>query len=645
VISRTADREGRSRWLWLVFVLVWIPVASRSADAPQVKTGALVRIAAQVNGQVQSGTGFVTPSGDVFTAYHVVFGASHIDIYQEGSSGLDEIEVVAVRPDADLAILRANGLKPGSFYKTEKDPPGLPGSPVYVHGHPLGFENQLLTGHLTQASYMLSERWLDRRGQKLFDVRGIKLIPVDITSEAGVSGSPVVDENGIAFGVFSGSLQAGGAGYSWAIPLLYADQAQMQAIHKAPANIAKWPPFTYLRPGLTLLRSLKTDSQMAGNSLRCSQMIDDYTAAWERVVGAATALQFKMNYVQPQIEAALDPANTADAASTLRTLKFAWGTIAPAMKTFVDAQEKGDGAEGQIAAACASQMLRKSLLPSPLLASRGNILFAKSVNDRFLYVSKGVEQVVAQHAELTKEGNDIRKRIFDLAANSDASNDEGKVRAYRTVWRIVTDYLKGTLSEDQADFVAKGAHYFRMVPEILELAELHEWENELPSYTYRDPAGFVVSLPDGWLVLDNDLREAASITPQLVPDYVQFVQLDVNRQIALLATGEMSWQTAGTPKLPQSESEQRTDLEKRWQLFQSRDEFSASNANYGKRRIAEDVIAEMTGDGQAGALQLRAYSATRIRKQGVLALNCALLVPTLDYKVCSQIMDRTETPH
>jgi len=129
------------------------------------------------------------------------------------------------------------------------------------------------------------------------------------------------------------------------------------------------------------------------------------------------------------------------------------------------------------------------------------------------------------------------------------------------------------------------------------------------------------------------------------PLVIEKASKGTNRQIALLAVGEMSWQAADTPGLLQSEAEQKADLEKRWQLFQTRDQFLASNAIYHQRRIGDDIVAEMTGDGAAGDRQLRAYSATRIRKRGVLALNCGLLVPTLDSKVCSEIIDRTETPN
>lgn len=637
-------KVGRRVYLPLFLVALCGLAGGRGDAAPQIDDHALVRITSYAGARVQTGTGFLISSGNVVTAYHVVLASQRIDI-ELGGKVYKDVEVVCVRPEADLALLHADGLPTSSFYRIKQGPTAQPGSPIYVHGHPLGFDNQLLVGHLTQSGFLLSENWVDRGGQGIFEAKGLRLVPIDITSEPGVSGAPVLDDQGVAFGVFSGSLQIGGAGYSWAVPLLYAEPAQMQPIHRRASAIAHWAPFPYLRSGLSLLRSLDTESELARLALRCRERIDAYATAWETQVGAATSLQLKLATLKPRLGTSLDPNSPQDPTTTLRTLKLGWSLASSNVQAFIDAQSKFDAAGGQMIAACVSQTAVHTLIPELPPGTRQNVLFDRAIGKQMLAAENGLNADIAQHKELDQAADAIRKELFEIGATADVSHEEGQIKAVRRFFGLIESLVTGLLSEEQADYIETGLRHLRAVPEILEAIELHQWEREFPTYTYHDSSGLLVTLPKGWLVLDHELREATGVTSQVVPEYVQFIQIGVSHDKLPLAFGEIAWQATDPTQSFASDTQRSEEADHRWHSLQVRDEFTAVNSKRSERQVGADVVQEITGDAQASGMPLRAYAATRFNRRGTASVNCMLLSTTVDYESCSQLMDALRLPH
>jgi hypothetical protein len=75
-------------------------------------------------GKTGTGIGFmINESGQILTCYHVIRGASELTVYQD-KAVYKELQVVAIAPDYDLAILQiANFPPPAPHLRLSKTPP------------------------------------------------------------------------------------------------------------------------------------------------------------------------------------------------------------------------------------------------------------------------------------------------------------------------------------------------------------------------------------------------------------------------------------------------------------------------------------------------------------------------------------------
>ena len=194
------------------------------ATANQAAVG--IVLAAFPDGTRVTGTGFGIRSdrikGLVLTTKHVVLGidgvpADTLDIVFEGSTRALHLEVVAVHPDVDIALLRtrARGAVPAVASLKWREPPVAVGDAVATIGYPLGFDLPMggeweQVGITATASPGSVTRVLPTLIQ--FDGFGVE----------GSSGSPVFDHNGSVVGLVYGG-QAGGRGrILYSVPIVYA---------------------------------------------------------------------------------------------------------------------------------------------------------------------------------------------------------------------------------------------------------------------------------------------------------------------------------------------------------------------------------------------------------------------------------------
>ncbi len=193
--------------LALLAALLCLPV--QAAGAPRAVLNAkdgVVRIFCEVDGDVYSGSGFLvanTSSGAmVVTNYHVVQGASEMELYYDGNGPVD-LEMVAVAEGQDLCLLRTQDALPGMAPLTLADKVEI-GEAVYALGYPGGsdvFSSDLaltkdkmaLTSGLVSA--LTSTDLLGDQSQ------AVQLIQTNADINHGNSGGPLLNEQGQVIGV------------------------------------------------------------------------------------------------------------------------------------------------------------------------------------------------------------------------------------------------------------------------------------------------------------------------------------------------------------------------------------------------------------------------------------------------------------
>ena len=193
--------------LALLAALLCLPV--QAAGAPRAVLNAkdgVVRIFCKVSGDVYSGSGFLvanTSSGAmVVTNYHVVQGASEMELYYDGNGPVD-LEMVAVAEGQDLCLLRTQDALPGMAPLTLADKVEI-GEAVYALGYPGGsdvFSSDLaltkdkmaLTSGLVSA--LTSTDLLGDQSQ------AVQLIQTNADINHGNSGGPLLNEQGQVIGV------------------------------------------------------------------------------------------------------------------------------------------------------------------------------------------------------------------------------------------------------------------------------------------------------------------------------------------------------------------------------------------------------------------------------------------------------------
>lgn len=186
--------------------------------AQQHDNDAIVYIySAKGSDKQEIGTGFfVDNAGDFVTAYHVIRGANHIDVYDDNndSSKYDHIQIIGYDALDDVALLSANAEPPAFLSVVDQVP--HQGMTFRAIGHPFGFKYQTLQAHTTQNGFADSLQLSDANGSGLYR-QSIKIIPLDMTMYNGMSGAPLINASGSVIGVLLGSINTGGS-LAWAVP-------------------------------------------------------------------------------------------------------------------------------------------------------------------------------------------------------------------------------------------------------------------------------------------------------------------------------------------------------------------------------------------------------------------------------------------
>jgi hypothetical protein len=616
---------------------------------PYVDKAALARITAYGNG-VETGTGFFISSGQIVTAYHVIYGANRIDVTVNGNL-YEDIEVVAVRPETDTALLRAPVSGQITYYRTSTSGPnGAAGSMVYVHGLPLGFENQLLVARLTQTDYLLSQQWINPQGHSLFDVMDLRLIPLDVTSEPGMSGAPVMDEQSNVFGVFSGSVRGGGRGYAWTVPISYVKLEDMQQIKKPASRILKWPKFVFLKPGLSLLQSLNQSSQAARVAGQCRSQIEEYSNAWVSQLGIGNHLSMKLLLIKPVIDDISNNITSYNSDTQLEKLEFHYEMLEPQLNEFKAAQLEFEKKTAKLITSCYSYSSFNSLFKEDIPATRENIIASKKFTDRVNALGLSMGRDRAANQPFMDKAMKMMSQVTNLAT-ARTSNTVESARSLVKIFNSLEMVQGQFLSQEQANIISRYIQNAAAWAELMEAFELHNWEREHQNYSYHDPSGLSLELSNGWVRFDTELRNSTLAPGNSLPEYIKFIKFGPIFDLSpARAFAEVYWKPSLWPLRPTDSSQ----LDVHWSAInadllslQQREEATFSNIQRYAKYVGTKLLLEITGDMNSPERSetYRIYVNYLVGINGTASIICSLLNNDLTYRDCTELVNSIRLPH
>ncbi len=218
---------------------------------------AVVGLYADRESGTEGGTGFfVTKNGHILTAYHIVYKSKYLKAIDSNGNAYNNLIVDFIAPDRDLVLLHVDETIHVPFYLPMSDRCPSINENLVIIGYPRGLPNQVISAKTSQNSFLSSYTFRTAKGKRLFN-QNIDLVPVVIPAAYyGMSGAPVIS-NGQAVGVFSGSLNEGGA-ISWAIPCKYYNE--LYKFGKKINEITQWPALTLMSENFNdLNRSYRVD--------------------------------------------------------------------------------------------------------------------------------------------------------------------------------------------------------------------------------------------------------------------------------------------------------------------------------------------------------------------------------------------------
>jgi len=171
------------------------PMAERSAGANRnAMVDRVLGSVVTVETEQASGSGFfVDGNGLILTNAHVVEGSSRIRI-RTRSDDIFLARVVQTVQDKDLALLRISTSGVPALPLGTSDA-GVVGIDVFAVGSPLGLQGTVTKGIVSAIRRM----------------NGLTLLQIDAPINAGNSGGPLVDENGVVLGINTSKLTGGSA--------------------------------------------------------------------------------------------------------------------------------------------------------------------------------------------------------------------------------------------------------------------------------------------------------------------------------------------------------------------------------------------------------------------------------------------------
>ena len=204
-----ADAQGTERLLSVTLPKTGSSQLS-SAELFKMAKKFTVEITAYGSDFVSTGTGFfLSKDGKIATNYHVIEGASRIEVLDCNNQTHPVKQVLAADPDMDLAVLKIDGTyTAAALNRKDYDT----GDKVYA----LGSSNGL--------TYTFSDGIISSRARVVEDYHpDMTYIQTTAPISHGNSGGPLIDETGKVVGINTW-MDTGGQNLNFAIPVFYLDE-------------------------------------------------------------------------------------------------------------------------------------------------------------------------------------------------------------------------------------------------------------------------------------------------------------------------------------------------------------------------------------------------------------------------------------
>ncbi len=633
-----------SRWLSTGLLLASLILAQGNLQAaPPLKEQAIVRIAATLHdGTVEQGTGFIaSQDGLVATAYHVIHGARKIDIFAGGKPH-ENVTVVAVRPLTDLALLRIPVQTAGTYYPLAASPSmGTPGDELYVQGMALGFPHQTLIGHRTQKGYLVSQLWTLGSKDSIFLSTNLRLLPIDITAEPGLSGGPVVDHSGNVVAVFSGSLRRG-RGYSWAIPVDYLSLKDMTLLNSRAGQIT-WGQFRFIRAGLNFLRALAVPGTQQLWQ-RCRMQANKLSSNWEEFYTTMVQLNVPLMLYKPVFESTRRNLTRKNAKQHKLRLKTAFNTILESLVKTEPPNQAFQKSLSGMPAICFGEAMLRSLPAGTTPATYRNLLTSMRFGRRVDEINTHFTAVESEYQVLERRLTPIMEKLLDHSARLDQNlSDYNLVLELIEFRNTIEDVAKQATSIEQLRIIGHLVNSGLESAEFLQRVAIQTWEGKHLKYDQME-RGFQATLTDGWLPFDTTLRQAVirpgASMPQSV-DAIYFGTIDdhLPRAIAKLSNKH----TNSTPSTNASASQlvpYWQELDRQMNAYALRERLLLRDRKKTRAKLHGDLVLEITAASQVKGKNITVYVGQRFHNRKVAQISCSVLRTNLDnHKLCWKLIE------
>jgi len=484
-----------------------VVMASAAASTRAGPDAGIVSVQAQLGIKGGQGTGFLaSSSGEVVTAYHVIFRAERIDLFWRGTQ-FKNVSIVRIRPDVDLAVLRIEDTLPAGMQplRLSEHAGGWPaGQSIQVIGHPRGLPLQRYDGTITQEGVLLSEQLRNNEGRPLFRQNGIRLIPTDVTIYNGLSGSPILLNNEV-IGVLSGSLDVG-RGISWGIPVDYL--RPMQEIGRRAGEMGQWPDFAMTADWSNVRTTYRLN---AGTQ----EVLDKYFDSVNQFALSDEDILTKLNKGRAALTLAIQlftpPPGTPDDADWWPGEigeQFIMNQLVPAVTQVQEAFSRNADNESKIRYALGLLLSKKKEqyagLPRTLTNLRA-IDDADAAETRILDCYKGLDEEQIQSVLGVTE---LLRNVRPVGELPSQEKEKSRLRPVLLEnWRVIDRML-----ETQTDFKAVEERNARLqryldIGELFEQMFFHELDLANDATSYNSSLGYTITMPRGWVPASQELLQ------------------------------------------------------------------------------------------------------------------------------------------
>lgn len=279
------------------FVVTLCAVLSCWSAVAQDPLNSLVRIyTTRASPGTTLGSGaFISADGNILTAYHVIQGATTVEVYGPFLAASHTATLVEYNENRDLAIIHVNVSESKVQYLTlAAVPNNLTKREARAYGCPGGKGGSSVPVSFFRDSIFPASDYPDPKGGPLFRDGTIPLFGINATLDRGMSGGPVILD-GKLIGIISGSEVPAATSLGWAIPAA----ESLPSLKKAGTlTFASVPQLALLKAkerALLLRSSLPTERQenitalrevLIGTPDRIKKWDDAITKALERINSA-----------------------------------------------------------------------------------------------------------------------------------------------------------------------------------------------------------------------------------------------------------------------------------------------------------------------------------------------------------------------